>query len=264
MVLISYSRADSVYADQLDAMLIQQGYKTWIDRNEILGTEQWRNEIPIAINNSTVVAFLVSGQSVASEIVQQEIRWAIEKKIPVLQIILNEAILPTDIEFSLIGQQRVKYSEPEMILRSVKNIFDPAIQAPPRFEKLSIQDREIVISSLPNIELGRKGDDNTTGGNINDHRQGKNIYLRNKGGAAFSLKITPANDSKDNVSCQFSKSKMDANTDISIQAIFKRGTLSESHGPYNLILTYSDNVGYEYQINLKLSTSRNHYTIEEE
>lgn len=263
MVLISYSRADSAYADQLDTMLIQQGYKTWIDRNEILGTEQWRNEIPVAINNSTVVAFLVSEQSVASEIVQQEIRWAIDKKIPVLQIILNEAILPTDIEFSLIGQQRVKYSEPEMILRSVKNIFDPAIQAPPRFEKLSFQDRQIVINSLPKIELGRIRD-NIAGNNISDHRQGKNIYLRNKGGAAINLKVTPANDSKDNVSCEFSKSKMDTNTNIDIEAIFKRGTLSESRGPYNLILTYSDNFGYGYQLKLNLSSSRNHYTIGEE
>ncbi|MFC1997970.1 toll/interleukin-1 receptor domain-containing protein, partial [Chloroflexota bacterium] len=43
-IFISYSRVDSVFADQLAVDLESRGYKVWIDQAPTRGGDEWRDQ----------------------------------------------------------------------------------------------------------------------------------------------------------------------------------------------------------------------------
>jgi len=68
-VFISYSRKDSlVFADQLVAALEAYGYEPIIDRHGIAGAEDWRSRLGSLILNADTVLFVLSPESVRSDI----------------------------------------------------------------------------------------------------------------------------------------------------------------------------------------------------
>lgn len=87
-VFISYSRRDGDFALQLHNDLEQAGVNTWMDNSDINAGYEWDNSIEDAIHSCDYFVLLISGSSMASENVLDEVNFArnLDKRIiPVLK-----------------------------------------------------------------------------------------------------------------------------------------------------------------------------------
>jgi formylglycine-generating enzyme required for sulfatase activity len=75
-VFISYSRADIIFADRLDAALKARRFETMLDRTEIYAFEDWWERIEALIVHADTMVFVLSPESVSSPICQKEIDFA--------------------------------------------------------------------------------------------------------------------------------------------------------------------------------------------
>src|ERR1700704_3734024 len=71
-VFISYSRRDMTFADQLEIALKARGFSAAIDRSEIYAFEEWWKRIETLITQADTVVFVLSPDSVASEVALKE------------------------------------------------------------------------------------------------------------------------------------------------------------------------------------------------
>jgi hypothetical protein len=93
-IFISYSRADTAFADILDARLQSQGYVTWIDRRKIGAGQRWNQEIQGAIDRSRAMVVILSPDGVASPTVNREFAYALDEKKTVIPVRLQECRIP--------------------------------------------------------------------------------------------------------------------------------------------------------------------------
>src|SRR5437660_5787867 len=75
-VFISYSRKDLAFADRLEAALKARGFEPLIDRADIYAFEDWWKRIEDLIARADTVVFVLSPDSVTSEVARQEIAFA--------------------------------------------------------------------------------------------------------------------------------------------------------------------------------------------
>src|ERR1700756_863022 len=75
-VFISYSRKDMAFADALEAALKARGFEPLIDRSEIYAFEEWWQRIEALIGSADTVVFVLSPDSVASEVSRKEVAFA--------------------------------------------------------------------------------------------------------------------------------------------------------------------------------------------
>jgi hypothetical protein len=75
-VFISYSRKDMTFADRLEAELRARGFEPLIDREEIYAFEEWWKRIELLIARADTVVFVLSPDSVGSEIALKEFSFA--------------------------------------------------------------------------------------------------------------------------------------------------------------------------------------------
>lgn len=96
-VFISYARDDLEFADQLDAALCMAGFTTLIDRQGILGGEDWRQRLTALIRDADTIVFVLSPSSAVSAVCAWEVEEAarLNKRIlPVLCRSLSGAVPP--------------------------------------------------------------------------------------------------------------------------------------------------------------------------
>jgi formylglycine-generating enzyme required for sulfatase activity len=75
-IFISYSRKDMPFADRLEGALKARGFETLIDRTEIYAFEDWWKRIQALIGRADTVVFVLSPDSVASEVALKEVAHA--------------------------------------------------------------------------------------------------------------------------------------------------------------------------------------------
>jgi hypothetical protein len=75
-VFISYSRKDMAFADRLELALKARGFSPAIDRSEIYAFEEWWKRIEALITQADTVVFVLSPDSVASEVALKEVSFA--------------------------------------------------------------------------------------------------------------------------------------------------------------------------------------------
>jgi tetratricopeptide (TPR) repeat protein len=75
-IFISYSRKDIAFADRLEAALKARSFEPLIDRADIYAFEEWWTRIETLIAGSDTVAFVLSPDSIASDIALKEISFA--------------------------------------------------------------------------------------------------------------------------------------------------------------------------------------------
>ena len=75
-VFISYSRKDMAFADRVEAALRTHGFETLIDREEIYAFEDWWKRIEALIGRADAVVFVLSPDSVISEVALKEVVYA--------------------------------------------------------------------------------------------------------------------------------------------------------------------------------------------
>src|SRR6476620_4272865 len=75
-VFISYSRKDIVFVDRLEASLKERGFEPLIDRTEIYAFEEWWKRIEGLIVRADTVVFVLSPDSIGSEVALKEVAFA--------------------------------------------------------------------------------------------------------------------------------------------------------------------------------------------
>ncbi len=88
-VFISYSRRNQPFVEQLHAGLTRSGINTWVDWEGIPLTADWWREIEDAIEGADGFVFVISPDSLASEVCGRELQAAIQRQkrlIPVLHV----------------------------------------------------------------------------------------------------------------------------------------------------------------------------------
>jgi hypothetical protein len=75
-VFLSYSRKDIAFVDQLDAALKARGFEPLIDRSDIYAFEEWWRRIEALIARADTVVFVLSPDSVASDVALREVTFA--------------------------------------------------------------------------------------------------------------------------------------------------------------------------------------------
>lgn len=89
-VFISYSRRDSDFMAQVHARLTKDGHDVWVDWEDIPPTADWWQEIQSAIEEAHVFAFIISPNSVQSDICRDEIQYAIDNNKRFIPILYQE------------------------------------------------------------------------------------------------------------------------------------------------------------------------------
>src|ERR1700730_10454752 len=75
-VFISYSRKDIEFADHLETALKARGFEPLIDRTDIYALEEWWKRIEALIGSADTVVFVLSPDSVASDVARKEVAFA--------------------------------------------------------------------------------------------------------------------------------------------------------------------------------------------
>ena len=120
-VFISYSRKDMEFVDKLDEQLRRQGYEPLIDRSHIEKFADWWERIQQLIASADTVVFVLSPDSVGSEICQQEIDYAasLSKRFaPILFRPVDGSQLP--IELSRLNY--IRFDEPQNFTAALREL----------------------------------------------------------------------------------------------------------------------------------------------
>lgn len=86
-VFLSYSRKDTDFVKKLDEAFKAEGMEVWVDWEDIPLSVNWMQEIEAGIEGANVFVFVISPDSIASEICMKELNYAVthnKRFIPVL------------------------------------------------------------------------------------------------------------------------------------------------------------------------------------
>lgn len=78
-VFLSHSSLDRQFADSLAAMMRRHGVPVWYSQTNIMGAQQWQDEIGAALRRCDWFAVILSPQSVNSMWVKRELSYALEQ-----------------------------------------------------------------------------------------------------------------------------------------------------------------------------------------
>jgi len=101
-VFISYSRKDSDFARKLTNTLAESGRDVWVDWEDIARGADWLHEIYAGIEAADTFVFIVSENSLTSEICNREVAHARQHNKRIIPLILQE--IRGDIETRVKGQ----------------------------------------------------------------------------------------------------------------------------------------------------------------
>lgn len=95
-VMISYSRKDKGFVQKLNVALTKVGRETWVDWDDIAPTVDWWEEIKAGIEAAHTFVFVITPNSVQSEICRQEIDHAVLHNKRVIPILHKELVADAD------------------------------------------------------------------------------------------------------------------------------------------------------------------------
>ena len=90
-VFISYSRKDSEAADRLHAALSAQGFNPYLDKHDIAAGEDWKARLGGLIESADTMVFLISPDSIASDVCDWEVNHAELKGKRILPVVTRDA-----------------------------------------------------------------------------------------------------------------------------------------------------------------------------
>ena len=188
-IFISYSRKDQTFAHWLVRSFEHNQRKVWLDKDDILPTSQWLAEIYAGIEAADNFVFVISPDSVRSQVCGWEVAHAIKynkRLIPVLHRDINlrelqqrmadpgwEGMLPepwkmlADLNWFMF-QQHVDHDQ---AFSTLFNAVDLDIAYVHRHS-------EILVDALDWDEKGRKGSDTLRGGSLKNAE----LWLKQSGG----------------------------------------------------------------------------------
>lgn len=95
-VMISYSRKDKAFVQKLEHAIAKTGRNTWVDWDDIPPTADWWAEIKAGIEAAHTFIFIISPNSVNSDICHQEIDHAVLHNKRIVPIVYQDVSNPAD------------------------------------------------------------------------------------------------------------------------------------------------------------------------
>lgn len=89
-VFVSYAREDLPFVRRLTAALQARDRDVWGDLDDIIPSARWREEIRTAITEADAVVFVITPDSVASEVCRTELDYATEASKRLVPVIARE------------------------------------------------------------------------------------------------------------------------------------------------------------------------------
>ena len=123
-VFISYKREETSEAFAIKELLDSWGIKTWIDKNGIFSSFDFKEVIEKAIENSKIVLFLSSEKSNQSPYVKQEIKYAIGCKKRVIPVMLDNSPFGDGLRIDLLNVDQIDYNNAADFQKKLKTSID--------------------------------------------------------------------------------------------------------------------------------------------
>jgi TolB-like protein len=108
-VFVSYSHLDTEQVFSEITLLAEQGINIWYDEGIRPGAE-WRDELALAIRNSSLFLFFVTPNSAVSDHCRKEIYFALDIGCPIIAVYLQKTSLPDGIHMALNDRQAIDKS----------------------------------------------------------------------------------------------------------------------------------------------------------
>ena len=96
-IFISYSRKDSTFVRRLHNAFAAENREAWVDWEGILPSAEWRQEITTAIEEADAFVFVITPDSVESEVCRRELSIAVEhskRLIPIVFRVVDDEKMP--------------------------------------------------------------------------------------------------------------------------------------------------------------------------
>lgn len=129
-VFIIYAQSDHEVAKQIAEKLREGGVEPWLDSEQILAGEVWKDAISEALNSSAMAVVVISENSLQSEAVEFELRAAIKKMeaddkstSPIIPVVLKGGKVPSSLEHIHYVDMAVPDAM-EFLLRSITSAMD--------------------------------------------------------------------------------------------------------------------------------------------
>src|SRR5215470_14657260 len=90
-VFISYSRKDKEFVQHLHEALVAANRDTWVDWEDIPRGSDWLDEIFRGIDAADTVVFVISPDSMVSEICNQELAHSLSRSKRIVPLVRREA-----------------------------------------------------------------------------------------------------------------------------------------------------------------------------
>ncbi|MBE6760918.1 MAG: toll/interleukin-1 receptor domain-containing protein [Ruminococcaceae bacterium] len=114
-IFISFSFKDQLITEYVGNTLMNEYHISyWMCTRELIGGDHYKECIVDAIKNASLVLMIQSENSLASREVPKEIALALDNNKPVIPFVLDDAELSGDLEYDLIGIQRVDGRKPTL------------------------------------------------------------------------------------------------------------------------------------------------------
>ena len=94
-IFISYARKDIDFAQKIVDALAENNLDTWVDWKSIPKGEDWEQEIYRGIEEADAFLFLISPDSIASQMCNKEIACAVKNGKRMLPLVLRDTDLKT-------------------------------------------------------------------------------------------------------------------------------------------------------------------------
>ena len=148
-IFVSYSRIDGDVVDQIVARLEQDGFKIWIDREEIKAGELWHETVVQAIDNAYAFILMLSPNSTASDNVRREVDLAEDANKELVPVLLAPVNLPANLRYQLAGIEWIEYyRDPKMKYSELNEALQARHQEFSSGQTLEILDMELNMGQI--------------------------------------------------------------------------------------------------------------------
>jgi hypothetical protein len=155
-IFISYSHADTDFANDLCQKIEGLGYEVWLDRTDIKTGSHWDDEIVKGLNASHLFLILLSNKSAASQNVKDEIGYALDHNMQILPVLLEVCDVPFRLKrYQYVDITTKKEGEKfEEILEHVRSLLaiSKAEKSKPQKEKKNVD--PITLATAATALLG--------------------------------------------------------------------------------------------------------------
>ena len=123
-VFISYKREESENAFAVRDLIEEWGIKTWIDKDGIFSSYDFKELIEKAIENTKIVIFMSSEKSNDSDFVRNEIKYAITCKKKIIPVMLDHSPFGDGLRMDLANVDQVDYTDQPEFEKKLKTSLD--------------------------------------------------------------------------------------------------------------------------------------------